>query len=145
MPMQQTQATWFSWVEKIPWRRKWQPTPVFLPGKSHGQKSLEGYSLWSCKELDMTWVCTHSPIHHNHVASGKNFRIFVFPQKLLPKRLPVVSDLFKYVISNFQINFQLALYLFHHNWHLYIWEHNDMHEKIEIHDYSHVILKEWLT
>ena len=32
------------WVGKIPWRRKWQPTPVFLPGKSHGQRSLEGYS-----------------------------------------------------------------------------------------------------
>ena len=37
------------WVRKIPWRRKWQPTPVFLPGKSHGQRSLEGYSLWGCK------------------------------------------------------------------------------------------------
>ena len=33
------------WVRKIPWRRKWQPTPVFLPGKSHGQRSLAGYSL----------------------------------------------------------------------------------------------------
>ena len=33
-----------SWVWKIPWRRKWQPTPVFLPGESHGQKSLVGYS-----------------------------------------------------------------------------------------------------
>ena len=32
------------WVWKIPWRRKWQPTPVFLPGKSHGQGSLVGYS-----------------------------------------------------------------------------------------------------
>jgi len=32
------------WVEKIPWRRVWQPTPVFLPGKFHGQRSLEGYS-----------------------------------------------------------------------------------------------------
>jgi len=32
------------WVEKIPWRRKWQPTPVSLPGESHGQRSLEGYS-----------------------------------------------------------------------------------------------------
>ena len=32
------------WVGKIPWRRKWQPTPVFLPGKSHGQRSLAGYS-----------------------------------------------------------------------------------------------------
>ena len=32
------------WVRKIPWRRKWQHTPLFLPGKSHGQRSLEGYS-----------------------------------------------------------------------------------------------------
>ena len=33
-----------AWAEKIPWRRKWQPTPVLLPGKSHGQRSLAGYS-----------------------------------------------------------------------------------------------------
>ena len=32
------------WVGKIPWRRKWQPTPVFLPGKFHGHRSLTGYS-----------------------------------------------------------------------------------------------------
>ena len=43
------------WVRKIPWRKAWQPTPVFLPGKSHGQRSLAGYSLWGHKELDMTW------------------------------------------------------------------------------------------
>ena len=42
------------WVGKIPWRRKWQPTPVFLPGKPHGQKSLAGCSSWVCKDLDMT-------------------------------------------------------------------------------------------
>ena len=42
------------WVQKIPWRRKWQPTPVFLPGKSHGQGSLEGYSSWGHKEPDTT-------------------------------------------------------------------------------------------
>ena len=42
------------WVGKIPWRRKWQPIPVFLPGKFHGQKNLAGYSPWGCKELDMT-------------------------------------------------------------------------------------------
>ena len=34
------------WVEKMPWRRAWQPTPAFLPGESHGQKSLAGYGLW---------------------------------------------------------------------------------------------------
>ena len=37
------------WVGKISWRRKWQPTPVFLPGESHGQTSLVGYSPWGCK------------------------------------------------------------------------------------------------
>ena len=37
------------WVRKIPWRRKWQPIPVFLPGKSHGQRSLVGYSPGGCK------------------------------------------------------------------------------------------------
>ena len=37
------------WVWKIPWRRKWQPTPVFLPGKAHGQRSLVGYSPWVAK------------------------------------------------------------------------------------------------
>ena len=42
------------WVGKIPVRRKWQPTPLFLPKKSHGQRSLVGHSPWGCKELDMT-------------------------------------------------------------------------------------------
>ena len=41
-------------VGKIPWSRKWQPTPVFLPGEFHGQRSLAGYSPWSRKELDTT-------------------------------------------------------------------------------------------
>ena len=45
------------WVRKIPWRRKWQPTPVFLPGESHGQKSLEGY--W-------TWLKQHSTCAHTY-------------------------------------------------------------------------------
>ena len=44
--------------------RKWQPTPVFLPGKSHGQRILEGYSLWSGNELDTAeWACTHTHTH----------------------------------------------------------------------------------
>ena len=43
------------WVRKIPWRRMpWQPTPVFLPGESHGQRSLADYSPWGCKESDTT-------------------------------------------------------------------------------------------
>ena len=42
------------WVGKIPWRREWQPTPVFLSGASCGQRSLTGYSPWGCTELDTT-------------------------------------------------------------------------------------------
>ena len=41
-------------VGSIPWGRKWQPTPVFLPGESHGRGSLAGYSPWGCGESDMT-------------------------------------------------------------------------------------------
>ena len=49
------------WVKKIPWRRKWQPTPVTLPGKFQGQRNLVGYSPWGHKELDMTeWLSSHT-------------------------------------------------------------------------------------
>ena len=47
------------WVGKIPWRREWQHTPVSLPGKSHGQRSLVGCSPWGRKESDMTEQLTH--------------------------------------------------------------------------------------
>ena len=43
-----------NWVGKTPRRRAWQPTPVFLPGDSHAQKSLAGYGLWGRKESDVT-------------------------------------------------------------------------------------------
>ena len=50
-----TQETRFDpWVGKTPWRRAWQPTPVFSPGESHGQRSLVGYSPRGGKESDMT-------------------------------------------------------------------------------------------
>ena len=41
-------------IRKIPWRRRWHPTPVFLPRKVHGQRNLTGYSPWGRKELDTT-------------------------------------------------------------------------------------------
>ena len=51
------------WVEKTPWRMKWQPTPVFLPGKSHGQRSLAGCSPWGRKRVghDLATKQQHSP------------------------------------------------------------------------------------
>ena len=47
------------WFGKMPWRREWQSTPVFLPGKFHGQSSLVGYSPWGHKESDWTEQLTH--------------------------------------------------------------------------------------
>ena len=48
------------WVGKIPWNRKWQPTPVFLPEKSHGQRSLVGYGPCGHKESDTTEMTEHA-------------------------------------------------------------------------------------
>ena len=47
-------------VQKIPWRKAWQPTPGFLPGASHGQRNLAGYSPWSRKESDITEAIYHT-------------------------------------------------------------------------------------
>ena len=61
------------WVGKITWRRKWQPTPVFFPGQSHGQRSLVGYGSWGHKESDTTeHMCAHTHTHTHtctHVCS----------------------------------------------------------------------------
>ena len=54
------------WVGMIPWRRKWQPTPVFSPGESYGQRRLAGYSPWGREESDKTehtYTHTHTHIH----------------------------------------------------------------------------------
>ena len=63
------------WVRKVLWRRKWLPTPLFMPGKSHGQRSLVGYSLWGHKELR-----THT---HKTSCSLRTLELTVlpFPQK----------------------------------------------------------------
>ena len=58
------------WVGKIPWRRKWQLTLVFLLGKSHGQKSLLDYSPWGFKESDRT----EQPNTHTHLKKRERVR-----------------------------------------------------------------------
>ena len=50
------------WVGNIPWRRKWRPTPVHLLGKSHGQRSLVGYSPWSCR-VGRDWAIGSNTLH----------------------------------------------------------------------------------
>ena len=59
------EARFNPWVRKIPRKREWQPTPVFLPGESLGQRNLTGYSPWCHKELDMTEPL-HTLTYTNH-------------------------------------------------------------------------------
>ena len=66
LPAMQKTQEFDPWVKKIPWRRKWQPTPVFLSVKPHGQRSLAVYNPWGGKELDTieqfsTWCCCLVP------------------------------------------------------------------------------------
>ena len=71
--------TWVEpWVEKFPWRRKWQPTPIFLPGESQGQRSLEGYSSWGRKQLDTTERLTHTHTHtHTHTDTLSKAQLYI--------------------------------------------------------------------
>ena len=76
------QETWiWSGVGKIPWRREWQPTPVFLPWKFWGQKSLACYSPWSPEELDMTEQHTHT--HVWSTMESYTVWLWIFPLPLL--------------------------------------------------------------
>ena len=72
------------WVGKILWRRKWQPTPVFLPGKSHGQRSMVGCSPWGRKESDMT---EHTV--YNCMGTEGRLNSALRKQSLLPSRSSV--------------------------------------------------------
>ena len=63
-------------VSKIPWRRQWQPTPVFLPGISHGQRSLVGYSPWRCKRVGHDWGTTQQQ-HNIHLKGMILCKIFL--------------------------------------------------------------------
>ena len=59
---EQLQFTNFTHFILSHWRRKWQPTPIFLPGESYGQKSLTGHGPWGCRESDTTEVTKHARI-----------------------------------------------------------------------------------
>ena len=70
------------WVRKIPWRRKWQPTPVFLPGKSRVQRGLADYSSWDHKESE--WLITGAHTHTSWPTfSSKMATYSPFPQGLV--------------------------------------------------------------
>ena len=76
------QETWFHpCVRKIPWRRKWQPTPVFLPGEFHGQRSLAGYSPWGRKGSD-TIYNNRSLFCHTSGGSKSKVKVSMGPGSL---------------------------------------------------------------
>jgi len=66
-------------VWKIPWRKAWLPTPIFLSGKSHGHRNLAGFSSYGCKELDTTEVTEHI---YNLNGNRIPIKIFVFSKFL---------------------------------------------------------------
>ena len=68
------------WVRKIPWSKKWQPTPLFLPKKSHGERKLAGYSPWGCKRLNTTepeHIHTQAGLSHLQFSVVNHFRTLV--------------------------------------------------------------------
>ena len=67
------------WVGKIPWRRAWQPTPVFLPGEAHGQRGLAGYSPWVEKRYRYKDIC-------------KDIKLWASLVAQIAKNLPAVRE-----------------------------------------------------
>ena len=65
-----------AWDGKIPWRRKWQPTPLFMPGESHRQRSLAGYSPWVPKS--QTWLRWLSTGTQSIIIWSTKLSIFLF-------------------------------------------------------------------
>ena len=74
-PAQASDVRFDAWVRRIPWRRKWQPTPGFLPGKSHGQRSLVDYSPWGSQKVgqDLATKIT-TAAKHKEVTAGPDIQ-----------------------------------------------------------------------
>ena len=85
-------------MSDINWRRKWQPTQVFLPGKSYGQRSLEGYSPWGGKESDMTEATQHT---RTDINPKYNIQIIMRYSKSGTQREFIKQKYFKSINLNF--------------------------------------------
>ena len=87
---------------KIFWRRKWQPTPVFLPGKFHGWRRLAGSSLWHLKESDMTWELNNNKynflkLHVTHFIEIVTLLLWFRTKATISLRSAWVSGITQYV------------------------------------------------
>ena len=108
--MQETQVD--PWVVQIPWRREWLPTPIFLPWKSHGQRSLAGYSPWGCKESDTAeqltlslFIAIEFILIHNWDVSVCFFKICTHTWKLDPKPCSLYKVIFISLFLDFSIKY----------------------------------------
>ena len=88
------------WIGKIPWRRAQQPTPVSLPGESHEQRNLEGYSLSGHSHTRLKQLSMHTHIHYIYMHWKKIWRIFI---KMLstsrPLPGPAKLSTYKYIYN----------------------------------------------
>ena len=79
------------WIQSLgwedPWRREWQPIPIFLPGESHGERSLVGYSPWGHKESDKAEVTQHTHIMGKDMATHSSILAWRIPWREEPGRL----------------------------------------------------------
>ena len=80
-------------VGKIPSRREWEPTAVFLPGESHGQRSLKGYSPWGGKELDTAEMTEHAQMNIHRLAPWLPLQGWSCPPRSLPKDVTEQKDI----------------------------------------------------
>ena len=87
--MQEMNELWVPWVGKNPWSRKCQPTPIFLPVKFHGQKSLAGYSPWGRKDRARLSMGTHYSLLLPLTRSMNKIARFVFNDVALVANIKV--------------------------------------------------------
>ena len=105
------------WIGKTPWRRKWQPTLVFLPGEFHGQRSLVGYSPWGHKESNRTehtgWAIIPAHYYFTALVTGNASLPFPIPtcQNLsLPSKLYTNVTSFLTLAPNTQVRIKFSFY-----------------------------------
>ena len=96
------------WVGKIPWRRKWQPSPVFLPGESRGQRRMAGYSPWGCR-VRHDWMTKHTHTHswpmYNIIQSSALQSLNVILHLQLVKDIGYIPHVVQYILVAYFMGF----------------------------------------
>ena len=125
LPLQEMRVWSLGRCGKIPWRRAWQPTPVFLPGESHGQRSLAGYTPWVHKESDTTEATEHKHIHlsiYIHIFMSVIVYMFIhrhtdththsFSSRLIYTSVLIMVFILCFLVKLFYTLFKIRFYLF---------------------------------